>query len=93
MPWATPIAWMLRGAIADREGRATEAQSQLTRAADAFDQADMQLYAAAARRRLAPIAGGDRGRDLQHQADTCMAAQNVAKPARLTALLTPGFRE
>ena len=57
----------------------------------AFEAVDMGLFAAAARRRLGTLLGGDAGRALIAQADAWMAAQEVRNPARMAAGLAPGF--
>jgi hypothetical protein len=51
----------------------------------------MRLYAAAARRRLGRLIGGDAGKALLVEADTWMASQGIKNPARMTAMLAPGF--
>ena len=54
MRWSDPIAVLLQAGIANLEGRTALAVKDLRDAADRFDDADMRLYAAVARRRLAP---------------------------------------
>jgi hypothetical protein len=51
----------------------------------------MSLYAAAARRRLGEMIGGDRGRQLVAQAEEWMTKQQIKNPARMMNLLAPGF--
>jgi hypothetical protein len=53
----------------------------------------MGLFAAAARRRLGLLRGGDEGRTLIERADTWMRAQSVRNPPRMAACLAPGFSE
>jgi len=38
-----------------------------------------------------PHVGGDEGRALVAAADSAMVAEAIAEPARMTALLAPGF--
>jgi hypothetical protein len=63
----------------------------LARAVEAFEAIDLGLQAAAARRRLGELTGGARGRGLVEQADAWMRDQQIRNPARMTALLAPGF--
>jgi hypothetical protein len=67
--------------------------TRLTAAADAFGRADMQLYEAVVRRRLAAVVGGDKGRALKREADEWMAAQEIRNPPSITRFLAPGFRD
>jgi len=51
----------------------------------------MKLFAAACRRRLGKLIGGDEGHSLVAEADAWMAGQFIVNPARMTATLVPGF--
>jgi len=51
----------------------------------------MFLYAAATRRRLGGLVGGDEGGRLVEQADAWMTEQGIYNPTRMTALYAPGF--
>jgi len=51
----------------------------------------MNLYAAAARRRLGEIVGGERGQELITDADAWMERQKIKNPEKLTRMLAPGF--
>ena len=62
-------------------------------AVDAFDDISMGVYAAAARRQLGKLVGGDEGRDLIARADAWMIEQGISNPARMAAGITPGFAE
>ena len=93
MPWSSAIALLMRAALAHLDGDSRAAADRLTNAVEAFSQADMQLYAAVARRRLAGLLGADRGRSLQREADDWMASQEIRNPAAMTRLLAPGFPE
>ncbi|HVK77973.1 MAG TPA: protein kinase [Kofleriaceae bacterium] len=88
---AAPLAAVLRAAIEHQRGNADRAVRSLTAAAAGFDAADMRLHAHAARRRLGLLLGGDEGRALVAAADSAMVAEAIAEPARMTALLAPGF--
>jgi hypothetical protein len=65
----------------------------LREAAAGFDAADMALYAAAARRRLGALLGGDAGLALREAADSWMSSEKIRAPARFTAIFAPGFRD
>jgi hypothetical protein len=91
MPWSDPIALLLRAGIAYLEGDARLAVRHLHDAADRFDRADMNLYAAVARRRIGALQNDAPGRELQRQADEWMTAQNIKDPSAMTRMLAPGF--
>jgi hypothetical protein len=91
VPWAAAFARLIRAGAAACRGDAASAAAGLAQAAVALDALDMALYAAAARRRLGRLHGGDEGRALVASADAWMASQHIANPARMTALLVPGF--
>ena len=74
MPWSDPIALLLqRRHRVGRRRRQAAAVGLLEEAVDRFDRADMELYAAVARRRLGALRGDEQGRELQRQAETWMA--------------------
>jgi tetratricopeptide (TPR) repeat protein/predicted Ser/Thr protein kinase len=89
--WSMPLSLLVRGALAYSDGDIASATRHLTHAVEAFDRADMCLYAAAARRRLAAITGGDRADLLRRESDSYMAAEDIRNPASMTRLLAPGF--
>ncbi|MBV9122803.1 MAG: hypothetical protein JO112_05570, partial [Planctomycetes bacterium] len=91
MPWAEALARYTRAALAAQRGDAERARRLLAEAADRYEGLDMALYAAATRRRLGGLLGGDDGRALAAQADARLTAEQVRNPARMTALLAPGF--
>jgi hypothetical protein len=94
MGWSDPLAALLRAAAAHLERRgARQVEDHLDAAVRGFDAADMALYAAAARRRLGVLVGGDRGRSLTERADAFMRDQKIVDAARLTRVLAPGFDE
>jgi hypothetical protein len=92
-PDCTALAMLTRAGVAAVRGDTAGAVALLTGAAAGFDTADMRLDAAAARRRLGEVLGGEQGRSLVAQADSWMAAQQIRSPARMVAMLAPGFRE
>ena len=51
----------------------------------------MSLHAAAARRRLASLVGGDEGASLLAQTDAWFREQQVSDGEALTAMVAPGY--
>jgi hypothetical protein len=92
-PWSSSLALLVRATVAHLEGNATLAVAQLTDAVDAFGAADMQLYAAVARRRLAALVGGDLARALRTESDDWLAAQEIRNAAAMSRLIAPGLPE
>ena len=93
MPWSNPFARVIRSTVAFQEGDVHHAVEGLGAAIEGFNAAHMQLYAAACRRRLSVLVGGDAGRSLRSEADRWMAAQEIRDPAAMTRLVTPGFKD
>jgi hypothetical protein len=90
-PWATPFVSLARAAMADQQGRRELAIPLVETAAAAFEAADMGLHAAAARRRLGQLVGGERGEGLVRAADLWMMDQKISDPSRMSRLFAPGF--
>jgi hypothetical protein len=74
-------------------GRATDALPLLEGAERGFAEAGLALHAAVARRRRGELLGGDEGRALVAAADEWMRGQRIKNPARMAALLAPGFHD
>jgi hypothetical protein len=91
MPWSDPLASLLRAAVASARGEREGAAERLREAARGFDAAGMQLYAAASRRRLGGMIGGDEGRAMASEAEAWMQRQRIASPERMTGMLAPGL--
>ena len=91
VPWATALATLVRAGLSVQRGAIDDAVDYLERAITQFDESDMALYAACARRRLGALRGGDAGRALIDGADAFMSAQKIVSPRRFAALLAPGF--
>ena len=92
MLWARPLAQSIRAGVRAIHGDLDESRALLTAALRNFEKAEMLLYAAAARRRLGTLVGGDEGAALVAQADAWMRGQLVKTPERMTDILVPGFR-
>lgn len=88
--WADALAALARAGIAsvreDRDG----ALERLVFAEKAFETADMALYAAVTRLRLAALLGGEEGRALEESANAWMRNQKIRNPAGFAAMLAPG---
>ena len=83
IPYAAPLANLLRAAVAAQRGRTEDAARQLEAAASGLDLREMPVYAAAARRRLAVLRGESPG--------GFPAAQGIVDADAVTRMLTPGF--
>jgi hypothetical protein len=93
MIWANGFVSLLRATIAHQRGDRAKAIRLLTEAMEDFERADMELYSAAARRRLGQVVGLDRGQELMTEAETWMRGQQIKNPAAMTRMLAPGFME
>ncbi|HKG23911.1 MAG TPA: hypothetical protein VKC34_18555, partial [Blastocatellia bacterium] len=91
MHWTRPFVSLLRAGMSGVREDHGRASTLLLEAAEGFDAADMKLYAAASRRQLGLILGGDRGRELILRSDLWMKSQMIKNPARMTRMLAPGF--
>jgi hypothetical protein len=91
MRWSDPIALLVRAGIAHVERRIPDTLTLLHEAAHGFDRADMQFYAAVARRRIAQLQPDETGRELERQSAEWMAAQTIKNPTAMTRMLAPGF--
>ena len=89
--YASGFALLVRAACARRAGDDARAVSVLREAIDACERGQVFAYAAAARRRLGELLGGDEGSDLLAGADAWMSKAGVRNPERFTRLLSPGF--
>jgi hypothetical protein len=89
--WAAAPALLQRAAVSSLRGDADVALAQLSRAAHAFDEADMAMHAAVARRRHGLLLGGDLGAAQVVSADHFLRTHGIVDPRKVTALLAPGF--
>ena len=93
MPWSLALARLIRAGVAATRGDRSKAVELLTPAVDDFESLEMRLHAAAARRRLGQLVGGDGGRAMVAQADSWMTGQGIRNPARMTAMIAPWHRD
>jgi hypothetical protein len=89
--WALPYASLVRAGVAHQQGDSPKTVDFLSDAVENFDLADIDLYAAATRRRLGEIVGNERGRQLIAEADSWMGKQEIKNPVAMTRMLAPGF--
>jgi serine/threonine protein kinase/tetratricopeptide (TPR) repeat protein len=92
-PWSHASARLVRAALAWNHGDERGAADLLTDAAGRFDGIPMAICAAAARRRLGVLVGGDQGAALVESADAWMRGQEVRDPIRTTEVYAPGFNK
>jgi hypothetical protein len=82
---------LIRAAVASIRGEEWAAIRFLTEAVPGFEASDQPLFAAAARRRLGELKGGEEGRVLVSQANEWMTSRSIQNPSRMTACYAPGF--
>jgi hypothetical protein len=92
MPWSDPLAKLIHAGIAAQNRQGEQTLALLAAAEKEFTAADMELYAAAARRRKGELVGGEVGRGLVSAACASMTGQDIHDPDRVAAMLAPGFR-
>ena len=90
-PWSRGWADLLAAGIAAVRGHHEAAAALARDAVRHCEAADTRLFAAAARRCLGDLLRGDEGRQLIAAADAWMTGQGIRNPARMTAILAPGF--
>ena len=91
VPWSNPLGLLVSAGVAYVEGDSWTAERRLSLAVDGFDRADMALYAAVARRRLAGLQDGAQRHETGRRADDWMHAQHVKNPPSLTRAFASGF--
>jgi serine/threonine protein kinase len=89
MPWSHPLAESLQAGAYAIQGRVDQSRELFESAVRNFEKAELSLYAAAAKRRLGELTGGDAGRAMINESDEWMWSQGVKYPDRLTRVLTP----
>jgi serine/threonine protein kinase/tetratricopeptide (TPR) repeat protein len=87
LAWCTPLAGLIRAGASAPDA----ARRELSTAIQQLERADMALHAAAARRCLGQLTGGDEGASMIAESDDWMRAESIQEPARMAALVVPGF--
>ena len=81
MPWSMALACPIQaGIVAASRGDRSRAATLFSQAVTELEAVDMNLYAAAARRRLGELIGGDEGRAQVDRADSWMRQQTIQNP-------------
>lgn len=88
--WSSALALLVQATVAHGGHDDAAAVRLLEQAERALQERDMKLYAAAARCRRGRLLGGDAGRDLVDAGLRVCRDEQVANPARIVDLLTPG---
>ncbi len=89
MAWSKALAYPIRAGLAAARGDTSRAASVFAEAVTQLEAVDMNLHAAASRRRLGEILGGDEGRAQMEGADSWMRQQGIQNPARMADVFAP----
>jgi eukaryotic-like serine/threonine-protein kinase len=88
--WGRALAHLILSGASTVRANTGEAITRLQEAEAVFENIDMCLHAAVARRRRGQLLGGVPGELLVMQADGWMRTQAIRNPARIAAMLAPG---
>jgi serine/threonine protein kinase len=89
MAWSRALSIPIRAGVASARGDRSRAATLFAKAVQQLEAVDMNLYAAASRRRLGQILGGEEGRAQLERADCWMNQQGIRNPARMTDVFAP----
>ena len=89
--WGDPFAHLILGGACALEGDLATALNYTREAIGGFEAVGILGHASVARRRYGQLIGGDEGQKLIRETDHWMASEGVVNPARVTAMLAPGF--
>ncbi|MGO9207559.1 MAG: ATP-binding protein, partial [Candidatus Limnocylindrales bacterium] len=89
MAWSRALSIPVRAGVAAARGDRSRAATLFAEAVTSLEAVDMNLYAAASRRRLGEILGGDEGRAQLERADSWMNQQGIRNPARMADVFAP----
>jgi hypothetical protein len=90
-PWNRAYGLLAAAGLDALLGALDPARRKLEAAVASLDQVQTRMYAAAARRRLGRLVGGDQGQRVLAEGTAFMTAQGVVDPERMTLMLAPGF--
>jgi tetratricopeptide (TPR) repeat protein len=90
MPWADPLAGLLRAGIATLREDQAVVLGKLAEAERGFEAAGMSLLAAVCRFRQGQLTAGPKGGDLLVAAAAFMTNQGLSSPERIANMLAPG---
>ncbi len=88
VPWASAVAELASAGVFAASGDTDAAIRGYTLAADALDAVAMPTYAAASRRRLGELVGGNRGQAQIAAAEADLARHGIREPSRSAAMYT-----
>jgi serine/threonine protein kinase len=91
--WARALGKVVTAGAAGVQGPPERALALLLEAEQALAAEQLALHELAVRRRRGALLAGDEGRALVAEADAGLRARGVVAPARLAALLVPGFSD
>jgi hypothetical protein len=89
MPWSRALSIPILAGVAAARGDMSRAADLFAAAATQLEAVDMNLYAAASRRRLGEILGGQEGRAQVERAESWMRQQTIQNPARMADVFAP----
>ncbi len=89
MAWSKALALPIRAGVAAARGDRSRAATLFALAIEQLEAVDMNLYAAASRRRLGEVLMGDPGRAQLEIADSWMNGQGIRNPARMADVFAP----
>src|SRR5205823_8980450 len=87
--WSRALAYPIRAGVAAARGDRSAAATLFAAAVTHLEAVDMNLYAAASRRRLGELLGGDEGKAQRERADSWMRQQKIQDPARMANIFAP----
>jgi tetratricopeptide (TPR) repeat protein len=90
-PKARGIATLFEAVLSYERGARESGLGLLRQSLAAFERAEMHMYAAACRRRLGELVGGDEGRELVARGEAFMQRQAVRDIEAETEMSCPGF--